>query len=110
MVEALPQADAIEQTPRPGAGVGHLHPPDEQWHRHVLERRELGQQVVELIDEAESTIAYRAPLLLALLVNVLTVHQHMTGGGAVESSEDLEQCRLAGARRTDNVYEVHGRH
>ena len=57
MLEPLAQADALEQPARFGRGLLRRRAAHEQRHRNVLERRELGQQMVKLIDEAERAIA-----------------------------------------------------
>ena len=44
------------------AALGRRHAPDPQRHGDVVERAELGQQVVELVDEAQVPVAQRALL------------------------------------------------
>ena len=44
------------------SGDARIHAPHQQRHRHVLQRGELGQQVVELVDEAEGAVAQPAAL------------------------------------------------
>ena len=53
---------SVEQPRGAALRLGQRPPRDEQRHRHVLERRELGQQVVELEHEAERAVAERAAL------------------------------------------------
>ena len=69
VLQAVAQADALEQRGRPLRSVAALAPAspdrvaDHRRHQHVLERRELRQQVVELEDEAEGAVAQPVALL-----------------------------------------------
>ena len=57
MREPMAEPDLLEH--RGGAAAYFLlrRAPDGERHRDVLERRELGQQMVELVDEAERLVA-----------------------------------------------------
>ena len=59
MVEPLAEPHALEETPRPRPPLGSGHARDPERHLGVLERAELGQQVVKLEDEPDVTIAER---------------------------------------------------
>ena len=63
MTQPLSQPYPVEQAPRLGAGIRDLHPPHQQRHRDVLERRELRQQMVKLVHEtpARDCVRRRAP-------------------------------------------------
>jgi hypothetical protein len=67
---------------------------DEQRHRHVLERRELRQEVVELEDEAEGAVAELAAPCLAEGEHVLAGDGQGAAVRAVEGAEDVEERRL----------------
>jgi len=65
MVGAGAEADFLEEGPGPGPRLLLRAACDEQRHRHVLERGELRQEVVELEDEAEGAVAELAAPCLA---------------------------------------------
>ena len=62
MIQAFGQSDARQQSLRLVLGRPRIHAAHQQRHRHVLERRELGQQMMELVDEAHRMVA-QAPAL-----------------------------------------------
>ena len=59
------QADPLEQRARGAARLAHPGAPHQQRHGHVLQRGELRQQMMELVDEADGAVAQRAALVLA---------------------------------------------
>ncbi len=95
MLETFSQPDPLQQRTCLGTRLGNLHAPHQQRHRDVLESAEFGQQMMELIDEADRPVAQLSARLLAELVNVLAVHQHVTRSRPVEPTQQLQQCRLA---------------
>ncbi len=64
MIEPLAQARAPEQFFGPGVRLSHALARDALRQHDILARRELGQQVVELIDEAELAAPYRRALAI----------------------------------------------
>ena len=104
-----PPAAARRRTGRPGGGRRALAEPhlaeqrlracrgprppararDEQRHHHVLERGELGQQVVELEDEAEGPVAERAQAVL--------------GAGRRRPRRRRSRCPLSGRSRVPST-------
>jgi len=62
VTHALLQADTLEHRRRLCVRVAGREPPDRERHRNILERAEFGQQVMELIDEAEGAIAHATTL------------------------------------------------
>src|SRR5579871_1023976 len=93
--QALGEADAPEERCGLLAGEARRHASHEQRHRHVLERRELRQQVMELVDEPDGAIAQRAPVGIAQLVHRVTHDLHAAAAREVESAEELQQRRFA---------------
>src|SRR4029077_12010626 len=75
-----------------------------------LERRELRQQMVELVDEAERAVAQRAALAFAECMNIAAGDQHLPAARRGDSAEDLQQRRLARARGADDRHALAGRH
>ncbi len=67
---------------------------------HVLPRRELGQQLVELEDEAYLGVPHLGQLPGLEVGDVAAVNKHLAGGGPVEQPHYLQQRRLARAAGT----------
>ena len=65
----------------------------------VLQSRELGEQLVELEDEAQVAVAEVGKGLLAEGGGVDTIDTYRTRVGAVEGADDLQQGGLSGAGR-----------
>ena len=74
--------------------------------RHVLHHVEHGDEVVELVDQPHVATAQHGQLLVGARVHVRAVQQHRAGGGAVDAAHEVQQRRLAGARRADDGHEL----
>jgi hypothetical protein len=72
---------------------------EEQGQLDVLDGRERRQQVEELKDEADPPPTQASQLGLAQLVDAFAVEVHLSGGGAIEAREQVEQGRLPTAAR-----------
>lgn len=79
---------------------------DEGRNHHVLDSGELGQQLMELEDEADATVAEVAQLSLRETAHVGAVDGYGAAVGAVEGSDDLEQGGLAGTAGTDDAHHL----
>src|SRR5262249_13526243 len=64
VIQSLPQSHTRENFLSPILRLARSHATHEQWHGNVLQRRELGQQMVKLVDEPERVIAQFASLAL----------------------------------------------
>ena len=102
MLEPLAEAHALEQAARLGGRLRRRGAAHEQRHRDVLERRELRQQMVELVDEAERAIAQPAAVRVAQRAHRLADDAHLAGRRLIETADELQQRRLARARRADD--------
>ena len=102
MIQTRAQSDALQQRSRPFARVVHGHPPDQQRHRHVLQRREFGQQVMELVDEAKRAIAQLAARSIGQAIDLPPGDRHRSCSRQVQAAEQLQQRGLAGAGRADD--------
>src|SRR5690606_25465301 len=71
VLDPLAQPHPLEQLVRTRARFLDGHPTDEQGHGNVLERRELGQQMMELINEPERAVAQVTTLRVGQLVDGL---------------------------------------
>ena len=79
---------------------------DQRRGQHVLERRQLGQQVVELEDEAERLVADLIALLGPQVVDAALLEVDPTLVGPIERAEQVEHGALAGARVADDAEEL----
>jgi hypothetical protein len=104
------EADALEN------GARALHrgvlrfTPHQQRHGDVFQRRELRQQVMELVDEAECAVAQLAARLLRQRVNVAAGDAHRPRGRAVQPAENLQQRGLARTGGTNDGDAFAGQH
>ena len=82
--------------------LGRGHAPDRERHRDVLQRGELRQQVVELVDEAERAVAHarRVPSPSARRSRALDAD--LARRRRVEPAQQVQQRALAGARGADD--------
>ena len=97
----VPQADPIEHVLRLLGRSTDPHAADKQRHRHVLERGELGQEVVELVDEAEDPVSQRRALAFADRRHRPPGDGHLATVRGVETAQTVQQGALAGTGRTD---------
>ena len=95
--------DAAPASPARLARRVHRFAPDAQRHRHVVERAELRQQVVELVDEAEVLVA-PAPLLRPrpCVAKSRPISSTRPAVGCVEAAQQVQQRALARARGADD--------
>ncbi len=80
-------------------------PGDKRGHRHILQRRELGQQMVELIDETDMPVAELRQLVVGQTVEIHAVNDHLSPIRLVQRADDVQQRRFAGPGRTDNRHD-----
>src|SRR3954453_5437566 len=81
-------------------------PVEEQWQGDVLIHVEDGDQVVELVDEADLPAAEDGQFVVVETEDVRTIHQYLAGGGRVHPTQDVQQSRFARAGRTDDGDEL----
>ena len=90
MIDTRTEPYALEQRARALPRLCHGHAADQQRHRHVFQRGEFRQQVVELIDEAERAIAQLAAHRVGQLVDLLTGDRHRSRRRQIEAAEQLQ--------------------
>ena len=61
-----------------------------------------GKQMMELVDEAERTIALATSLGVGQLGQHASVDLDLAGTERIEAADDVQQCRLARAGRADD--------
>ena len=69
---------------------------------HVLQRRELRQELVELEDKADMAVAEGGQVTVLHGEDIRTLDGHLTLGRTVERADDLQERSLAGAGLTDD--------
>ena len=102
MGQALAQADPLEQARGPAGPLGRPDPRDAHRHLGVLERAELGQQVVELEDEADVAVAKRHELRVGQIPQRAVGDPDAAGVDRVEPAQHVQQRALADARGADD--------
>ena len=104
MIEALPEADALEQMPRACRSACAVRlAPHQQRHRDVLERRELRQQVMELVDEAERCGCASSPRSRVATTRACPAGDaHLPASGRSSPPSKLQQRGLARTGRADD--------
>jgi hypothetical protein len=108
VVEAVGEADFVQQTPRVGFELGGRAAGDAPGEHDVLERREVRQELVELEDEADGAVAEGGEAGAGEGGHVLAADQDAARVRFVEGAEDVEQRRLAGTRRSDDRHQLAG--
>jgi len=96
------QPDLGQHLGRLGARLGARHAADPQRHGDVVARAELGQQVVELVDEAQVAVAQRALLRGAQPGERLLHQRDAAGRRRIQPAQQVQQRALARARSTDD--------
>ena len=96
------EADLAEHVGGARARLGGGEAADAQRHRDVVERGELGQQMVELVDEAEMAVAPLALLGRVEGREVAAAEIDAARGRRLEAAEQMQQRALARARRADD--------
>ena len=91
-------ADAIQHLRRGCPRLLHRVAADHERHRDVLERREFRQQVMELVDEPQRTIAHAPALRLRERREGTALHEHLAAGRRVEATEQMRDSRPQRAR------------
>lgn len=85
----------------PGQCLSHcgcsLRSSRKEWHRYILQRRKLRQQVVELPDVADVSVAEGGGLGGGEGGELTVADVDFAGGGAVEGGEEVEEGAFAGA-------------
>ena len=98
VLDPVPQPDAFERRPDRGARNAPAGEPRRQ--RDVLLRGERTEQVEGLEHEADALAPEPGERVLRQPVERLVAEPHAAGGGAIKSRGQLQQRRLAGARRS----------
>ena len=101
MVHAVLQADDGERLLRPHGIARDLGD-----QRHVLARGQARHQIVELEHEADMVAAVERQRAVVEAAELMVGEPDLAGGGAVEAADDVEEGRLARARRPEDDHEL----
>jgi hypothetical protein len=107
MVRPGGETDLSEQLVGAGLRLGHRNPGDAGGQRDVLQRGQLGHQLVVLEDEADPAAQGGAG---TDGTETGGEHRDLAGVGQVKPAEDLQQRRLARARGTADGDRLPGKH
>ena len=110
VLQAMAEAHRLQQVARALAGLMHALPAQQHRHHHVFKRGELRQQVMELVDEAQRTVAQAAALGIGQRAHLLPGHEHLACSGHVKPTQQVQQGALAGAGRAQDRYRLAGLH
>ena len=108
MDEPLAEADSPQQLLGARPRLGHRHPGDAHRHLGVLERVELGQQVMKLEDEANLPVAECDDLGIRQRRQFRLADPDGAAIGAIEATEHVQQRALPHARRADDGHHLPG--
>ena len=104
------QADGREELvralPNPGAIATHLSAGEEGSDRHVLSAGEVIEEMVGLEDVTDFSVAKFGELAVLERAEILSVQLDRTVVSGIETADEIEQSRLAGARSTDDRNEI----
>ena len=100
MIEALREAEACKQLSCPFFCGGELASCDEFRHCYIFKGGEVGEEVVELEDEADFAVAERCQCFLGervffILEQHFLIKEYFTAVGCVEGAKQVEQGRFA---------------
>src|SRR5262245_12853942 len=101
MIPAFFETERAKQILRPRFGLVAAHTENKLRQDHILERRELGQEMMELIDEADLHAPHASLLVVGELAAIDAVDEDLSAVGPFEKPRDMEQRRFAGARRPE---------
>ena len=103
---AMREADHPQKLAAAHLGLPARDAGDHLRHDDVLERGEFGQQVMELVDETKLRAAHLGALAVRHLSARATVEDDVAAVGPLQKAGDVEERRLAGARRADQRDEL----
>ena len=93
--QALLKPHSLQEFPGPLLGDGHGVSPNEERHHDIFEGRELHHKVVELEDKPQAFVAKMGQCLVVEAEKVLSLKENSPLGGAVQSSQYMQEGALA---------------
>src|SRR5262245_16832840 len=99
MIYAIFQADLVEECLRFLLRLCLGTPVEDERQGNVLQRGQCWQQVEELKDEADPGTPEESNLVIRHLPNEALIHQQLTAGGTIQTTDEMEQRAFSGAAR-----------
>ena len=106
LIDAVGEPDFLEDVERPRAALRTRHAGVLGGEHHVLQRGARRYQAVALEDEAHLARADFVEGAVLELGDVAPVEHHVARGGSCQAADDVEQRRLARARRPHHREEL----
>ena len=112
MTQAMPQTGGFEQLRGPGdvllamPAIGEQALSNHQRRKNILQRREFGEQVVELENHAERLVAQRVAFGRRQVVDPSAAEMHLAAVGRVERAQQVQKRALARAALADDRQEL----
>ena len=110
MPGALGHAKAVEDRGRAPLPVHQRHAGEEEWERDVVDDAVARQQIERLEDDADVRAAVPRESVLIERAEVDAVDDDTPAAGALQTREDVQQRRLARARRAHHRDELTALH
>ena len=95
VVQALLQTHGLEHVGCGQRGLTPVLPAYPQRHGHVVQRAELGQQMVKLVDKAQMLVAHAALRCGRQARHVLPEQSHLAAAGQVQPAHQVQQRAFA---------------
>ncbi len=102
VVEALSQLDELEQGAGALVDLLAFEPLEVERQGHIFEAGEARQEIEKLEDEADFVAAEAGEVIVRKCCDRLAVDADLTGGGPVETADEVEEGRFAGAGGADD--------
>jgi hypothetical protein len=110
VLDAALQTHALQHLFGHLCGLGARITADPQRHGHVVQRAELGQQVVKLVDETQVPVAQFALLRRRERGKLLPPQPHLPAGGRIQPAQKVQQRALARAGSAHDGQRFAGAH
>ena len=97
-MQSFAQAHKLQPLRGHCSRFGSVLPADPQRHGHVVQRAELGQQMVKLVHETQIAVAPQALLCRAQGGQQLALELHRALGGGIQPAQQMQQRAFARTR------------
>ena len=106
LVELVAQTDLFQRLDGARTPLLARDARERQRELHVCQYTLVRDEVVALKDEADGVVAVRVPVAVVILLRRAAVDDEVTGGVAVQTADDVQQCGLAAAGLAQNCDEL----
>ena len=102
LAQLVAQSDALQRAPGAGAAFAAGDARERQRQLHVLQDRLMRDQVIALEHEADGVVAVGIPVPVAELARGAALDQQVSGCILIQPADDVQERRLAAARRPEH--------